>query len=126
MEKLFAKHGMEKLAEVQTALDGDQVKLHRQHLWLSAKVAEHAFAGERQVYVVYYPQRKSLLLAPMSDVAFKQLHECSLVMLKDRNLAGDRSLSVQEIIIDNDLDTTDRPLSFKGGKGLPMLQVTLD
>lgn len=126
MERIFDKDGLGDLANVQSALDGEQVRLHRQHLWLSADVAGNAFAGGRQVYVVYYPNRKSLLLAPMADDAFKQLHECALVMLKDRNLAGDKSLSLQEIIIDNDLDDTDRPLAFTAAPGLQMLQVSLD
>ena len=126
MERIFDKDGLGDLINVQPALDGEQVRLHRQHLWLSADVASNAFSGGRQVYVVYYPKRKSLLLAPMADDAFKQLHECALVMLKDRNLAGDKSLSLQEIIIDNDLDDTDRPLAFTAAPGLQMLQVSLD
>ena len=126
MERIFDKESLTDLAGIKSSLDGDQVRLHRQHLWLSASIAENAFANERQVYVVYYPKRKSLLLAPMADNAFKQLHECALVMLKDRNLAGDKSLSLQEIIIDNDLDATDRPLAFTGAPGLQMLQVTLE
>lgn len=126
MERIFDKENMTDLAGISPSLDGDQVRLHRQHLWLSASVAGNAFADGRQVYVVYYPKRKSLLLAPMKDDAFKQLHECALVMLKDRNLAGDKSLSLQEIIIDNDLDESDRPLAFSGAPGLQMLQVNLD
>lgn len=126
MERIFDHQNLTALAGLSPSLAGDQVRLHRQHLWLSAAVAENAFANERQVYVVYYPKRKSLLLAPMADEAFKQLHECALVMLKDRNLAGDKSLSLQEIIIDNDLDETDRPLAFTAAPGLQMLQITLE
>ncbi len=126
MERIFNQDHFPEMSSIAPALDGEQVRLNREHLWLSATVAENAFAGERQVYIVYYPNRKSLLLAPMSDTAFKQLHECALVMLKDRNLAGDKSLSLQEIIIDHDLEGSDRPLAFKGAPGLRMLQVTLD
>lgn len=125
MEKIFAKDRMAGLADVQPSLDGEQVRLHRQHLWLSATVAQNAFGNERQVYIVYYAKRGSLLLAPMSDTGFKQLHECALVMLKDRNLAGDKSLSLQEIIIDNDIEQADRPLAFTASPGLQMLQITL-
>ena len=125
MEKVFHKDSLAALADVMSALDGEQVRLHRQHLWLSAEVAANAFGNERQVYVVYYPKRGSLLMAPMADDAFKSLHECSLVMLKDRNLKGDKSLSLQEIVIDNDLDDQDRPLAFTSKPGLRLLQVML-
>lgn len=125
MERIFHKDQLTQLAELTPALDGQQVKMNRQHLWLSNEIASNTFGGERQVYVVYYPQRGALLLAPMSDTAFKSLHECSLVMLKDRNLQGDKSLSLQEIIIDHDLDATDRPLAFTYRPGVQMLQVLL-
>jgi hypothetical protein len=46
-------------------------------------------------------------------------------MLKNRNLAGDKSLSLQEVIIDNNLDGSDRPLEFTTRPGLQLLQVKL-
>ncbi len=125
MERIFDVTSMDALAGLTPRLEADAVRLRREHLWLSAAVAENAFGGERQIYVVYYPNRRSLLLAPMSDTAFKQLHESALVMLKDRNAAGDKSLSLQEIVIDHELDPSDRPLAFTGKPGLRMLQVTL-
>lgn len=123
MEKVLHKNNLPRQASVKPALTGARVRLHRQHLWLSAEVASTALLGERQAYLVYYPQRGALLLAPMSDDAFKTLHECSLVMLKDRNLAGDKSLSLQEVIIDNDLNGTDRDLKFSHNPAVPLLQV---
>jgi hypothetical protein len=125
MERIFDHDRMQTLADLTPALDGEQVRLKRQHLWLSAAVARDTFGDERQVYTVFYPQRGVLLLAPMSDTAFKSLHECSLIMLKDRNLEGDKSLSLQEVIIDNDLDGSDRPLAFSTRPGLQLLQVVL-
>ena len=125
MERIFDHRQMAALADLTPALAEDEVRLRRSHLWLSAEIAENAFSGERQVYCVYYPQRGTLLLAPMSDDAFKTLHECSLVMLKDRNLAGDKSLSLQEIVIDNDLDDTDRPLPYVSRPSVPLLRITL-
>jgi hypothetical protein len=125
MERIFDGNRLRELADIPAALDGEQVRLKRQHLWLSASVAKDTFGGERQVYTVFYPQRGMLLLAPMSDTSFKSLHECSLIMLKDRNLAGDKSLNLQEVIIDNNLDDSDRPLEFTTRPGLQLLQVKL-
>lgn len=113
-------------ATAETQTDQAAVSLRRQHLLLSAAIAEQAFGPDRQVYTVYYPNLKMLLLAPMSDELFKQAHDCSLIMLKDRNLNGDKSISLQEIIIDHDLDGSDRALPFTGAPGLRMLQVQLE
>ena len=121
MEKIFHTG---QLPKIENTLKG-QVQLRRQHLILEASVAQNAFGDERQVYAVYYDNLGMLILAPMSDDMFKQAHECALLMLKDKNLKGDKSISLQEIIIDNELDDTDRELVFMGAPGLKMLQVKL-
>jgi len=125
MERIFHQDLLSKFNDTPSSLDADQVRLNRQHLWISSDIAERVFNNERQIYTVYYPQRKALLLAPMSNEDFKALHECSLVMLKDRNLQGDKSLSLQEVLIDNDLDDQDRPLTYSSIESLQLLQVVL-
>lgn len=125
MERIFHQDLLSKFKDAPSGLDGDQVRLRRQHLWISGDIANRIFNNERQIYTVYYPQRKALLLAPMSNEDFKALHECSLVMLKDRNRQGDKSLSLQEVIIDNGLDDQDRPLAYSTLESLQLLQVIL-
>jgi hypothetical protein len=125
MERIFHQDLLSKFTDTSFHLDGDQVRLNRQHLWISGELAKRIFNDERQVYTVYYPQRKALLLSPMSNESFKTLHECSLVMLKDRNMKGDKSLSLQEVIIDNGLDDEDRPLTYSTIDDLQLLQVIL-
>ena len=122
MEKIFHVDQLQ-TAELET--NEAEVYLKRQHLCLSANLAAAALNNERQVYVVYYPQQGSLLLAPMSDTNFKQLHKCALAMLKDKNLKGDKSLSLQEVIIDNDLPAEDRALPYAHTPGFSLLQVNL-
>ena len=101
------------------------IKLQTQHLWISAEVAESTFGDSAQVYVVYYPQMKALLLAPMDDTIFPTQHKAGLQMLKKRNLQGDRTISLQEIIIDHDIDDTDRELPFLHQPGMQLLHITL-
>lgn len=125
MERIFHLGQTQRRKAGKPEADGADVQLRRKHLWIAAAVANQVFGEERQAYVVYYPARHSLLLAPMSDTAFKQLHDAALVMLKVRNAAGDRSLSLQEVVIDNDLDDTDRPLEFVQRPGLRLLNVSI-
>jgi hypothetical protein len=101
------------------------VQLKTQHLWISADVAATAFGEVAQVYVIYYPKQQTLLLAPMHDEIFPTLHKAGLQMLKSRNLQGDKTISLQEIIIDNDIDDTDRALPYIHQPGVQMLHVTL-
>lgn len=101
------------------------IKLKTQHLWISGDIAGSTFGETAQVYVVYYPAQKALLLAPMDEEIFPTIHKAALQMLKNRNLEGDKTISLQEIIIDNEIDDTDRDLIFMHQPGMRMLHVTL-
>jgi hypothetical protein len=101
------------------------VKLRTQHLWISSDIAESAFGDAPQVYVIYYPKQRALLLAPMDDEIFPTLHKAGLQMLKNRNLQGDKTISLQEILIDNDVDDTERELAFIHQPDVRMLHVSL-
>ena len=101
------------------------IKLRTQHLWISGDIAGTVFGDLDKVYTVYYPQLHALLLAPMDDEIFPTIHKGDLQMLKTRNLEGDKTISLQEIIIDHDLDESDRDLVFMHQPGVRMLHVTL-
>jgi hypothetical protein len=101
------------------------VKLRTQHLWISGDLVAATLGDTPQVYTVYYPKQHALLLAPMDDDIFPTIHKGGLQMLKNRNLEGDRTISLQEIIIENDLDDTDRELVFIHQPGMRMLHITL-
>lgn len=102
-----------------------KVSLRNRHLLVAADIAAGAFGEVAQVYVVYYPQQKALLLAPMDDEIFPTVHKPALQMLKSRNLQGDKSVSLEEILIDHDIDDTDRALVFMHQPGMKFLHVTL-
>ncbi|MCA0236755.1 MAG: hypothetical protein LCH81_10255 [Bacteroidetes bacterium] len=101
------------------------IKLRTQHLWISGDIAGTVFGDLDKVYTVYYPQLHALLLAPMDDEIFPTIHKGDLQMLKTRNLEGDKTISLQEIIIDHDLDDSDRDLLYMHQPGVRMLHVTL-
>jgi hypothetical protein len=88
------------------------ISLLNRHLIIPADIAQKFVEKENHVLVVYYAQHKKLMLAPASDAIFKQLHKTSMLMVKEKNLAGDKSVSLEEILIDHDLDDEDRPLDY--------------
>lgn len=101
------------------------VQLRTRHLLISGDIANDVFGDATQVYTVYYPQQHSLLLAPMDDEIFTSVHKARLQMLKSRNLSGDKSISLQEIIIDHEIDDTDRDLVYLHQPGMRILKITL-
>nr|WP_293841931.1 hypothetical protein [uncultured Arsenicibacter sp.] len=88
------------------------MELKNGHLLIPAGLFQEVLLAEPQINMVYYPERSQLLVAAKSKAFFEKLHQPKWMMLKDKNLAGDKSLYVRELLIDHDLDTADRPLPF--------------
>jgi hypothetical protein len=89
------------------------IKLSNRHLIIPAEIALPFLGDNSHVNMVHYAQRGALLLAPATDALFKGLHKTSMQMIKNKNLAGDKSISLEEMLIDNDIDDADRILSHK-------------
>lgn len=102
-----------------------KIRLKAHHLYIESDLAKAVFGDAPQVYTVYYPSKKSLLLAPMNDEFFPKLHKAQLQMLKLRNLQGDKTVYVRAILIDNDLDEEDRDLEYDYTEGGQLLSVTI-
>ena len=88
------------------------VRLKNGHLYVDAPIVQQAFGDDPQVSVVYYPDRQTLLVAGKSKAFFEKMHQTNWVVLKDRNLAGDKTVYLREILIDHDLDESDRDLTY--------------
>jgi hypothetical protein len=82
------------------------------HLWLDAALVENIFAGQLHARFVYLPELKTLLVASQTNEVFQKEHKTLWVVLKDRNLHGDKTLPLRDILLDNDLDLEDRTLSY--------------
>ena len=104
---------------------GGKVRLQGTHLLIDHEIVQTIFGEDTVAYVVYYPERKTIMLAAYSDELFKKLHKTAQQMLKDRNLKGDKSLALGEVLIDNQLDESDRDLEYKVEAALGVLSVKL-
>lgn len=82
------------------------------HIIIPSALAEAPLNNERHVAYVYYPERKQLLVTAKSKGFLEKLHSASWNTLKDKNAGGDKALFVREIMIEHDLDDTDRELSY--------------
>ena len=89
------------------------MKLVNGHIIIDADIANSILEGDKQLNLVYYPERNQLLFASKSKTFFEKLHKTKWMTLKDKNIQGDKALFVREILIDNDLDLTDRNLIYE-------------
>ena len=65
------------------------------------------------------------MIASTSDKDFKSLHKAKQYMLKDKSVNGDKSIALHELIIDNEIDSSDRELEFEVQAELKILNVKL-
>jgi hypothetical protein len=100
-----------------------QIHLANSHLIIDASIANDFFGEVSHVNLVYYPNRKTLLVAATTDELFKGLHKTSMAMLKLKNAKGDRSISIQEIVIDNDIDPADSALVYQADSAMKIITV---
>lgn len=99
------------------------IRLANAHIIISREVAALLFSTAQRVNWVYYPQRKTLLIAPAADELFTSLHKTAGSLLKHKNDKGDRSMSVQELLLDHEIDNSDRALDYKADSRLNVLNI---
>ena len=108
-----------------TQEENGQVRLKSSHLLIGRELASIIFGNELNVNVIYYADRRTLMIAPQSEELFKKLHKAKQHMLKDRNAKGDKTIALHELLIDNEISNTDRNLEFECQKELKILNVKL-
>lgn len=101
------------------------VSLSNAHIIVSKALMSQLFNDAEKVCWVYYASRKVLLLAPLTDPDFKALHKTTTSVLKYKNNTGDRSMDVLNIILDHDLDDTNRPLQYSVDAVMKILNIQL-
>lgn len=102
-----------------------KVQLKASHLLIDREIVDQIFGSDQNVYVVYYASRRTLMIAPVSDDLFKQLHKASQHMLKDKNAKGDKTIALHELLIDNEINDEDRTLPYECQPELRTLSVKL-
>jgi len=89
------------------------LQLKSGHLLFDSELVNQLFGNEEQVNTVYYPERKDLLIAPRSKTFFQKLHKTSWTALKLKNPKGDKTIFIRDLLLDHDIDDTDRQLEFE-------------
>lgn len=95
------------------------------HICIKKNIAEKIFGQETVVFSVFYAKDNTFMVSPASEELFKTIHKANQQMLKMKNANGDKSISIQELILDNDIDEKDRDLEFVTEEALHILKVKL-
>lgn len=117
------KKYLTQLAEEKNATIG-KVYLKNTHLIIADEIANEIFENVNHVYISYKPDIKRLFIVPNSDEVFRKLHDPSQQMIKERTHQNEKSIALQEILIDNELANTDRNMEYeiRGNKKMLVIQ----
>lgn len=108
------------------SFDADsEVYLEGGHICVKRDTAEKIFGADNVVLSVFYAKDNSFLVAPASEDLFRRLHKANQQMLKTKNNDGDKSISIQELLLDHDINENDRNLEFKMEEAMHLLKVKL-
>ncbi len=90
-----------------------KISLKSSHIYLENELVEAIFENIHYAYIKYLKDQNRLLITPVSSQWFVKMYEPTQFLLKSRNLKGDRTLAIREILIDNDIETKNRDLDFE-------------
>jgi hypothetical protein len=101
------------------------VALQSSHLFLDSELVKKIFGNVHYAYATYSKEQHRLLITPVSSQWFVKLYEPTQFLLKSRNLKGDKTLAIREILIDNDIDMADRVVTFEIVEKTNLIKVQL-
>jgi hypothetical protein len=89
------------------------VELINHYLHIDESIFSNCLNSADNVLYVYYPNESKLLITPVSNDFFKNIHKCSSTFLKQKNAKGVRVFQIANILLDNEMSLDDRPLVFE-------------
>ncbi|MEQ8553103.1 MAG: hypothetical protein RIC06_24470 [Cyclobacteriaceae bacterium] len=89
-----------------------EIRLKSSHLIISPDIVKEILNGISSVYVSYKEDQELLLLSPKENDWFPKLHKSIEFLLKDKDLLGTKSVAIREILIDHDINASDRELQY--------------
>jgi hypothetical protein len=101
------------------------VYLEAGHICLKKNIVEKIFGQGTVVLSVFYAKENTFMVSPASEELFKTIHKANQQMLKMKNANGDKSISIQELLLDNDIDENNRDMEFVVEEELHILKVKL-
>ena len=100
--------------------------LKSEHLYINHQLVEQVFSNVEYVYAAYNTEQKQLLITPITSQWFVKMNKKpSQFLLKSRNLIGDKTVAIREILIDNDLPIQDRDLDYELIEKTELLKIKL-
>ncbi|WP_425235482.1 hypothetical protein [Ulvibacterium sp.] len=102
-----------------------KLALRSSHIYLDSELVASVFGEVNFAYVTFVEQQNKILITPVTSSWFVKIYKPTQFLLKSRNLKGDKTLAILEILIDNDLDVTDRNLEYEVIENTNLIKVSI-
>lgn len=87
-----------------------EIKLKSSHLIIPAEISNQVLKDCSSAYVAYKEELNSILVSPKENSWFPKLHTSMEFLVKSKDLQGTKSVAIREILIDYDIDDSDKAL----------------
>lgn len=101
------------------------IELHKSHLLIDMVLVHESIGNGLNISLVYYENHNKLLIADYEDELFKNLHKSSKYMLKDAKLKKKKSIAIHGLLLDKEIDNSDRSLAYEIDKNMKVITIFL-
>ena len=101
------------------------IQLKSSHLIIPAEISNKILDQNSSVYVAYKEELGALLLSPKENDWFPKLHESLAFILKSKDMRGTKSVAIREILIDKEIDDSDKSLACSINEDKKFLKILL-
>lgn len=101
------------------------VCLRSQHLIVHSDIVRSVFKDDKTVFMIYYPDKKILMLAPYFNELFRSLHKAKQYMLKEIAQNRENAIPLHAILLDNEIEMENRFLAFTADEKMNILTINL-
>ena len=99
------------------------VCIRSQHLIMHSTIIQSIFKKDKTVYMVYYPNKKVLMIAPYFNEIFRTMHKAKQYMLKEISQNTENAIPLHGIFLDNALSIENRYVSFNADEKMNILTI---
>lgn len=102
-----------------------EVYLKASHIIISPEISSSLFTESDSVFISYKSELNSILVSPLQNAWFKQLHKVEQKILKSKDLKGTKSIAIREMLIDYEISDDNRELHYQINTDKKFLKIQL-
>ncbi len=101
------------------------VILRSSHLVLHQDIVRALFKDDKTIYMIYYPNKRALMVAPYFNELFRTIHKAKQYMMKEVANNVENAIPLHGILLDNEIDANNRVLTYNADVDMNILTVEL-